>query len=80
MFNLLKMFNLFPYPHLWRIGKEEFHSDKCSIIMSIFIMLAVGAIFSQKIVSVLQKNQVIATTETLVTDSPPLTLVKTSQY
>ena len=46
MLAFLKVLNLFPYPHLWRIGKEPYHNDKCTIITSILIILGIGTLFA----------------------------------
>ena len=62
MFDLLRICNLFPYPHLWRVGKEQYHSDKCSIIMSILVILGIMALFIQRVITVYRMERVVATT------------------
>ena len=77
MFGFLKVFNLFPYPHLWRIGKEPYHSDKCTIIISILIILGIGTMFVEKFISVIRQNELAFTSKTIIDSSPPLTTIHT---
>lgn len=79
MFDFLRICNLFPYPHLWRVGKEPYHSDKCSIIISVILLLGIGAMFVQRLVTVYKMESITATSQTLIDDSPPLTKVNTFQ-
>ena len=79
MFDFLRICNLFPYPHLWRVGKEPYHSDKCSIIISVILLLGIGALFVQRLVTVYKMESITATSQTLIDDSPPLTKVNTYQ-
>jgi hypothetical protein len=60
MFDILESLNLFPYSHLWRISREEEHSNKCSIIVSIAIIAAITATFVQRIVMVISRETMIA--------------------
>ena len=55
MFNILYIFNLFPYAHLWRINKGHHHSNKCSIIISILILIAISAVFLQRLAIIFKK-------------------------
>ena len=79
MFEILEIFNLFPYTHLWRISREPQHSNKCSIIISILIIIAIGAVFIQRLVLVFQMQTMHATSQTIISQSPPLTTISTYQ-
>ena len=79
MFDFLNTFNLFPYTQLWRIGKEPKHNNKCSTIISILILLAIGAILVNILVTVFKMNSIIVSSQTIVSETPPLTSVTTRQ-
>ena len=55
MFNIMEIFNLFPYGHLWRINKGHHHSNKCSVILSITIIIAISAVFLQRLAIIFKK-------------------------
>ena len=52
---VLGAINLFPYTLLWRIGHEPYHSHKCNICITIAILLIIGAILIERLVSVLAR-------------------------
>ena len=79
MFEILEVFNLFPYSHLWRMSREPQHSNKCSIIFSIVIILVIGIVFVQRLVLVFDMQTMQATSETIIDQSPPLTTISTYQ-
>jgi hypothetical protein len=77
MFNWLEPFNLFPYTHLWRVKREPEHHNKCAIITSLILIIAIGALFIQRLVVVFQKDTMTATSQTVVDQTPPVTTLTT---
>ena len=78
MFSWLEPFNLFPYSQLWRVKREPEHHNKCSIITSIILILAIGALFVQRLVVVFSKDTMTSTSQTIISQTPPLTTLTTN--
>jgi hypothetical protein len=45
LFDILEVFNLFPYSQLWRVSKEPEHNSRCSIITSIILIAVIAGLF-----------------------------------
>ena len=75
----LNIVNLFPYSQLWRIGKEPYHSNKCTIIFSIIVIGILSFVIVERVISVFQKNTPTATSHVDFEARPPLTVISTDQ-
>lgn len=70
-------FDLFPYSFFWRMGSEPEHYNRCGLITSIFIFLALGYLLFDGLVTVFKMDSITASSTIYADKIPPFTDIST---
>ena len=72
-------FSLYPYTQLWRIGNDHYHSNKCSLSVSIIIIAIISGILIERLVAVFKSETITATSYVRLETQHPQTTLSTFQ-